>query len=148
MLWGNANATDEEIYEALDIAQAREFVDGKPEGIETMIEQGGKNLSGGQKQRLTIARAVIRRPEILILDDSSSALDFATDAKLRKALKNISDTGKTTVIIVSQRASAIMHADNIIVLDDGEISGMGAHNELMETNEVYREIYHSQNAMR
>lgn len=148
LLWGNANATDEEIYEALDIAQAREFVDGKPEGIETMIEQGGKNLSGGQKQRLTIARAVIRRPEILILDDSSSALDFATDAKLRKALKNISDTGKTTVIIVSQRASAIMHADNIIVLDDGEISGMGAHNELMETNEVYREIYHSQNAMR
>lgn len=148
LLWGNGNATDEEIYEALDIAQAREFVDGKPEGIETMVEQGGRNLSGGQKQRLTIARAVIRKPEILILDDSSSALDFATDSKLRKALKNISDTGNTTVIIVSQRASAIMHADNIIVLDDGAISGMGTHDELMEANEVYREIYRSQNAMR
>lgn len=148
LLWGNANATDEEIYEALDVAQAREFVDSKPEGIDTMIEQGGRNLSGGQKQRLTIARAVIRKPEILILDDSSSALDFATDAKLRKALKAISDTGKTTVIIVSQRASAIMHADNIIVLDDGAVSGMGTHDELMEANEVYREIYLSQNAMR
>lgn len=148
LLWGNANATEEEIYEALDIAQAREFVDGREEGIEAMIEQGGRNLSGGQKQRLTIARAVIRKPEILILDDSSSALDFATDARLRRALKSISDTGRTTVIIVSQRASAIMSADNIIVLDDGAISGMGTHDELMEKNEVYREIYLSQNAMR
>ncbi len=148
LLWGNGSATDKEIYEALDIAQAREFVDSKPDGIETMVEQGGRNLSGGQRQRLTIARAVIRKPEILILDDSSSALDFATDSKLRKALKDISDTGKTTVIIVSQRASAIMHADNIIVLDDGVISGMGTHDELMETNDVYREIYNSQNAMR
>lgn len=148
LLWGKGDATDEEIYEALDIAQAREFVDGKPEGIETMVEQGGRNLSGGQRQRLTIARAVIRKPEILILDDSSSALDFATDSKLRAALKAISESGNTTVIIVAQRASAIMHADNIIVLDDGEISGMGTHDELMETNEVYSEIYRSQNAMR
>lgn len=148
LLWGNANATEKEIYEALDIAQAREFVDEREEGIEAVIEQGGRNLSGGQKQRLTIARAVIRKPEILILDDSSSALDFATDARLRRALKAISDTGRTTVIIVSQRASAIMSADNIIVLDDGAISGMGTHDELMEKNEVYREIYLSQNAMR
>lgn len=148
LLWGKGDATDKEIYEALDIAQAREFVDGKEDGIETMVEQGGRNLSGGQRQRLTIARAVIRKPEILILDDSSSALDFATDSKLRAALKNISDAGNTTVIIVSQRASAIMHADNIIVLDDGAISAMGTHDELMNTNEVYREIYNSQNAMR
>ncbi len=148
LLWGKGDATDTEIYEALDIAQAREFVDGKEDGIETMVEQGGRNLSGGQRQRLTIARAVIRKPEILILDDSSSALDFATDSKLRAALKNISDAGNTTVIIVSQRASAIMHADNIIVLDDGVISGMGTHDELMKTNEVYKEIYHSQNAMK
>ena len=148
LLWGKGDATDEEIYEALDIAQAREFVDGKSEGIETMVEQGGRNLSGGQRQRLTIARAVIRKPEILILDDSSSALDFATDSKLRAALKTISESGNTTVIIVAQRATAIMHADNIIVLDDGEISGMGTHEELMKTNEVYSEIYRSQNAMR
>ncbi len=147
LLWGKADATDEEIYEALDIAQAREFVDKKEGGINAVIEQGGRNLSGGQRQRLNIARAVIRKPEILILDDSSSALDFATDAKLRHALKAISDTGRTTVIIVAQRASAIMHADNIIVLDDGAISGMGTHEELMESNEVYREIYTSQNAL-
>ncbi len=148
LLWGKSDASDEEIYEALDIAQAREFVDSKADGIDTMVEQGGRNLSGGQRQRLTIARAVIRKPEILILDDSSSALDFATDSKLRKALKIISDTGNTTVIIVSQRASAIMHADKIIVLDEGAISGIGTHKELMESNEVYKEIYSSQNAMR
>ncbi len=147
LLWGKADATDQEIYEALDIAQAREFVDKKEGGINAVVEQGGRNLSGGQRQRLNIARAVIRKPEILILDDSSSALDFATDAKLRHALKAISDTGRTTVIIVAQRASAIMHADNIIVLDDGAISGMGTHEELMKSNEVYREIYTSQNAL-
>ena len=147
LLWGKADATDAEIYEALDIAQAREFVDKKDDGIDAIIEQGGRNLSGGQRQRLNIARAVIRKPEILILDDSSSALDYATDAKLRQSLKNISDIGKTTVIIVAQRATAIMHADSIIVLDDGVISGIGTHKELMENNEVYREIYTSQNSL-
>ena len=147
LLWGKADATDEEIYEALDIAQAREFVDKKENGINSIVEQGGRNLSGGQKQRLNIARAVIRKPEILILDDSSSALDFATDAKLRQALKKISDNGQTTVIIVAQRATAIMHADSIIVLDDGAICGIGTHEELMKTNEVYREIYTSQNSL-
>ena len=147
LLWGKADASDEEIYEALDIAQAREFVDKKEGGIHSIVEQGGRNLSGGQKQRLNIARAVIRKPEILILDDSSSALDFATDAKLRNALKNISDNGQTTVIIVAQRATAIMHADSIIVLDDGAICGIGTHEELMKTNEVYREIYISQNSL-
>jgi ABC-type multidrug transport system fused ATPase/permease subunit len=147
LLWGKADATGAEIYEALDIAQAREFVDKKDGGIDAIIEQGGRNLSGGQRQRLNIARAVIRKPEILILDDSSSALDYATDAKLRKSLKSISDNGNTTVIIVAQRATAIMHADSIIVLDDGAVSGIGTHQELMETNEVYREIYTSQNSL-
>lgn len=147
LLWGKADATEAEIYEALDIAQAREFVDKKDGGIDAIIEQGGRNLSGGQRQRLNIARAVIRKPEILILDDSSSALDYATDAKLRKSLKSISDNGNTTVIIVAQRATAIMHADSIIVLDDGAVSGIGTHQELMETNEVYREIYTSQNSL-
>lgn len=147
LLWGKTDATDEEIYEALDIAQAKEFVDKKENGINSIVEQGGRNLSGGQKQRLNIARAVIRKPEILILDDSSSALDFATDAKLRQALKKISDNGQTTVIIVAQRATAIMHADSIIVLDDGAICGIGTHEELMKTNEVYREIYTSQNSL-
>ena len=148
LLWGNADATDEEIYEALDISQSREFVDKKDNGIESEIEQGGRNLSGGQKQRLTIARAVIRKPEILIFDDSSSALDFATDAKLRKAIKDMNTDEKTTVIIVSQRASAIMHADSIIVLDDGMISGIGTHDELLKSNEVYKEIYMSQNTVK
>lgn len=145
LLWGKEDATDEEIMEALDISQSREFVDKREEGIETMVEQGGRNLSGGQKQRLTIARAVIRKPEILILDDSSSALDFATDSKLRNAIKEMNGDGGTTVIIVSQRASAIMHADKIVVLDDGEVSGIGTHEELMEANQVYKEIYISQN---
>lgn len=148
LLWGNADATDEEIYEALDISQSKEFVDKKDNGIESEIEQGGRNLSGGQKQRLTIARAVIRKPEILIFDDSSSALDFATDAKLRKAIKDMNTDEKTTVIIVSQRASAIMHADSIIVLDDGMISGIGTHDELLKSNEVYKEIYMSQNTVK
>ena len=148
LLGGNADATDEEIYEALDISQSREFVDKKDNGIESEIEQGGRNLSGGQKQRLTIARAVIRKPEILIFDDSSSALDFATDAKLRKAIKDMNTDEKTTVIIVSQRASAIMHADSIIVLDDGMISGIGTHDELLKSNEVYKEIYMSQNTVK
>lgn len=145
LLWGKEDATEEEIYEALDKAQAREFVDKKENGIEEMVEQSGRNLSGGQRQRLTIARALIRKPEILILDDSSSALDYATDSKLRGAIKEMSDKYDTTVIIVSQRATSIMHADKIIVLDDGEVAGMGTHEELLENNQVYKEIYMSQN---
>lgn len=148
LLWGKEDATDEEIMEAINISQAGEFVNKREEGIDAMIEQGGRNLSGGQRQRLTIARAIIRKPEILILDDSSSALDFATDAKLRKAIKEMDSQEKTTVIIVSQRASAIMHADKIVVLDDGEISGIGTHEELLENNQVYKEIYMSQNAVK
>ena len=148
LLWGKEDATLDEIYEALDRAQAREFVDKKENGIEEMVEQGGRNLSGGQRQRLTIARALIRKPEILILDDSSSALDYATDAKLRQAIKEMSEENETTVIIVSQRATSIMHADKIIVLDDGEVAGMGTHEELLENNQVYKEIYMSQNALK
>ena len=148
LLWGKEDATLDEIYEALDKAQAREFVDKKENGIEEMVEQGGRNLSGGQRQRLTIARALIRKPEILILDDSSSALDYATDAKLRQAIKEMSEENETTVIIVSQRATSIMHADKIIVLDDGEVAGMGTHEELLENNQVYKEIYMSQNALK
>lgn len=148
LLWGKEDATLDEIYEALDKAQAREFVDKKENGIEEMVEQGGRNLSGGQRQRLTIARALIRKPEILILDDSSSALDYATDAKLRQAIKEMSEENNTTVIIVSQRATSIMHADKIIVLDDGEVAGMGTHEELLENNQVYKEIYMSQNALK
>lgn len=148
LLWGKEDATLDEIYEALDKAQAREFVDKKENGIEEMVEQGGRNLSGGQRQRLTIARALIRKPEILILDDSSSALDYATDAKLRQAIKEMSEEYDTTVIIVSQRATSIMHADKIIVLDDGEVAGMGTHEELLENNQVYKEIYMSQNALK
>ncbi|WMJ89475.1 ABC transporter ATP-binding protein [Anaerocolumna sp. MB42-C2] len=140
--WGKKDATDEEIYKALEIAQAREFVDSKQEGLETMVLQGGQNLSGGQRQRLTIARALVRKPEILILDDSSSALDFATDAKLRKALAK--DTQKTTVFLVSQRATSIRHADKIIVLEDGNMAGYGTHEELLLHCEVYAEICKSQ----
>ncbi len=142
MRYGKNDATDEEIMEALDIAQAKEFVDSKDGGIEFKITQGGKNLSGGQKQRLTIARAVVRKPEILILDDSASALDFATDAALRKAIST--RIKESTVFIVSQRASTIMGADKIIVLDDGEVCGIGTHKELIDQCEVYKEICMSQ----
>lgn len=141
MKWGDENASDEDIYKALEIAQAKEIVDNKEGGLDFVIEQGGKNLSGGQRQRLTIARALVKNPEILILDDSASALDYATDAKLRSALKTLDDT---TVFIVSQRTSSIMHADKIIVLDDGEMAGCGTHAELLENCEAYREIYNSQ----
>lgn len=140
--WGNENATDEEILQAVEIAQAGDVVDAKEGGLDAMIEQGGRNLSGGQRQRLTIARALVRKPDILILDDSSSALDFATDAALRKALKEMA--GNTTVFIVSQRTSSIQHADRIVVLDDGMAAGVGTHEELLESCEVYREIYESQ----
>lgn len=142
MRWGKKDATNEEIYKALDIAQAREFVDAKPEGLDAEILQGGKNLSGGQKQRLTIARAIVKRPEILILDDSTSALDFATDARLRKALT--AHLRDTTVFIVSQRASVVKNADKIIVLDDGRMVGIGKHEQLLESCEVYKEICLSQ----
>lgn len=142
MKWGKEDATDEEIYKALDISQSREFVEQKEDKLDEMIEQGGKNLSGGQKQRLTIARALVKKPQILILDDSASALDFATDARLRKAIREME--GNTTVFIVSQRTSSIRHADKIIVLDDGKIVMMGTHEELLEKCEEYREIHYSQ----
>ena len=140
--WGKQDATEAEIDEALEIAQAKEFVDGKENGINFKITQGGKNLSGGQKQRLTIARAVVRKPEILILDDSASALDFATDAALRKAIRE--KTKGMTVFLVSQRASTIMNSDKIIVMDDGQIAGIGTHRQLLSNCEVYREICQSQ----
>ena len=140
--WGKPDATDEEIYHALEIAQARDFVDSKDEGLDLMIQQGGKNLSGGQKQRLTSARALVRNPEILILDDSASALDFATDAALRKAIRE--NTKDMTVFLVSQRATTIKNADQILVLDDGNLVGRGTHKELLDTCEVYREICFSQ----
>lgn len=142
MRWGKEDASDEEIYRALDIAQAREFVEEKGQGLELMIQAGGKNLSGGQRQRLTIARALVRRPEILIMDDSASALDFATDARLRRAIKE--ETGDMTVFLVSQRASTIQNADQIIVLEDGRMAGLGRHEELLKSCEIYREICLSQ----
>ena len=141
MLWGNVSASDEEIYEALRTAQAEELVRDKG-GLDAAVEAQGRNFSGGQKQRLTIARALVRRPEILILDDSSSALDYATDARLRAAISNI--RGTSTVFIVSQRASSVMHADKIIVLDDGRAVGIGTHKELMQSCREYVEIYESQ----
>ena len=140
--WGNENATDEELWTAVRIAQAEDVVRGKEGELDHMIEQGGRNLSGGQKQRLTIARAIVKNPDILILDDSASALDFATDAALRKALKNMQ--GTKTIFIVSQRTSSIRFADKIIVLDDGSIVGTGTHDELIDSCETYREIYESQ----
>ena len=142
MKWGNENATDEEIMEALKAAQALEVVEGKEGGLDYMIEQGGRNLSGGQRQRLTIARALVKKPAMLILDDSASALDYATDAKLRKSLKEL--TFNPTIFIVSQRTSSIQHADNIVVLDDGMLVGQGTHDELLKTCDVYEEIYNSQ----
>ena len=144
MKWGKEDATDEEIYQALDIAQAREFVDQKEQRLDFRIEQNGGNLSGGQKQRLTIARALVRKPEILILDDSASALDFATDARLRKAIKE--NTDNMTVFLVSQRVSTIRNADHILVLDDGKIAGIGTHLQLLKENQVYKEICESQMA--
>lgn len=142
LLWGNEDASGADIEDALRISQAKEFVDTKEGRLDFMIAQGGKNLSGGQRQRLTIARAIVRKPQILILDDSASALDFATDAKLRAAIKGMEND--MTVIIVSQRASSIQYADKIVVLDDGAVAGIGTHEELLAENEIYQEIYYSQ----
>lgn len=142
MKWGREDATDEEIWEALETAQAAEFVREKEGGLDALVEQGGKNFSGGQRQRLTIARALVKKPEILILDDSASALDYATDAALRKGIRE--RLKGTTVFIVSQRAASILHADKILVLDDGNMVGSGTHEELLGNCDVYREIYESQ----
>ena len=142
MKWGNENASDSEIWDALKVAQAKEVVEGKDGQLDFMLEQNGKNLSGGQRQRLTIARALVKKPEILILDDSSSALDYATDAALRMGLRK--SFPETTIFIVSQRAASILHADQILVLDDGKMVGKGTHEELLKSCEVYREIYESQ----
>ncbi|MBE7045233.1 MAG: ABC transporter ATP-binding protein [Ruminococcaceae bacterium] len=142
LLWGNENATDEELIAALTMAQGADILTKKEEGLDSKIEQGGKNLSGGQRQRMTIARALVRKAEILILDDSASALDYATEAALRQALKSI--TPEPTVIIVSQRTASIMHADRIFVLEDGVLVGAGTHKELLDSCEIYQEIYDSQ----
>ncbi len=142
MKWGNPDASDEAIMEALEIAQARDFVESKAGALDYVVEQGGKNFSGGQRQRLTIARAIVKKPDILILDDSASALDLATDAALRGAIKRMQ--GKMTVFIVSQRAASIRHADKIVVLEDGAVAGIGIHEELLRRCAVYREIYESQ----
>jgi ABC-type multidrug transport system fused ATPase/permease subunit len=142
MKWGNEDATDEEIIEAITLAQAKDVLDGKDGGLDFTIEQGGRNLSGGQRQRFTIARALVKKPEILIFDDSSSALDYATDARLRASLKSLDYN--PTVFIVSQRTASIAGADKIIVLDDGKVVGIGTHSELLEGCVVYSEIYSSQ----
>lgn len=142
LLWGQADATDEELWEAIAAAQATEVVKGKEGGLDALIEQGGRNLSGGQKQRLTIARALVKKPELLIMDDSASALDFATDAALRQAIRKMA--GSLTIFIVSQRASSIRSADRILLLDDGRLVGSGNHEELLAKNQIYQEIYYSQ----
>ena len=147
MQWRKQDATDEEIWQALETAQAASFVRKMPDGLDSVILQGGKNLSGGQKQRLTIARALVGEPEILILDDSASALDFATDAALRQAIAKFSAErgNRMTTIIVSQRANTVRYADQIVVLDDGKAAGIGTHEQLLESCQIYREIYWSQN---
>ena len=142
LLWGNPDATEEELWEALRMAQAEDFVRAKSKGLDDPVEQGGRNLSGGQRQRLTIARALVKKPQILILDDSASALDYATDAALRKALRTLPDS--VTVFIVSQRTSSLQHADQILVLDDGHLVGCGTHRQLLDSCGTYREIYESQ----
>ena len=140
--YGKEDATEEEMWQALSMAQAKEFVEQKEGGLSFAIQEGGKNLSGGQKQRLTIARALVKNPEILVLDDSASALDYATDAALRKALK---ETGENQItFIVSQRAASIMHADQILVLEEGKMVGIGTHEQLLKDCQVYKEIYASQ----
>ena len=140
--WGNENASDAELWEALSAAQAKEVVEGKPGQLDFQLEQGGRNLSGGQKQRLSIARALVKKPEILILDDSSSALDFATDAALRKSIKNLGYP--VTTFLVSQRIACIQQADQILVLDNGHLAGNGTHQALLESCPLYQEIFDSQ----
>ena len=142
LLWGNANATDEELWAALETAQAAEIVRSKPQGLDEPVEQGGRNFSGGQKQRLSIARSLVANPDILILDDSASALDYATDAALRAAIASLKN--ELTVFIVSQRANSLIHADLILVLDEGILVGKGTHEQLLATCDVYRDIYDSQ----
>ena len=142
LLWGNENATDAELWAALETAQAREVVKDKEGELDAAVEQGGINFSGGQRQRLTIARALVRKPRILILDDSASALDYATDANLRMAIRNMENP--PTTFIVSQRAASVRYADEILVLDDGELVGKGTHEELLDTCSVYQEIFYSQ----
>ena len=140
--YGRDAATDEEVHQAATVAQALEFIEAMPEKFESPISQGGINLSGGQKQRLAIARAIVRKPDVYVFDDSFSALDFATDAKLRAALR--SETGNATVFVVAQRISTVINADRIVVLDDGRVVGIGMHAELLKTNEIYRDIVSSQ----
>ena len=140
--WGNPDATTEEIENACKVAQAHEFITSFPDGYQTDLGQGGVNLSGGQKQRLCIARALLKSPKVLILDDSTSAVDTATDAKIREGFKR--RHGDITTIIVAQRISSVEHADKIIVLDDGEMNAVGTHEELLGTNEIYTEVYKSQ----
>ena len=140
--WGDENATDQEMEAACRMACADEFISRLPDGYDTHIEQGGTNVSGGQKQRLCIARAILRKPKVLILDDSTSAVDTATDAKIRAALKEA--LPGSTKLIIAQRISSVMDADMILVLDDGKISGMGTHEQLMASNQIYREVYQSQ----
>lgn len=142
LLWGNENASDAELWEALETAQAREVVKDKEGELDAAVEQGGVNFSGGQRQRLTIARALVRKPKILILDDSASALDYATDAALRLAIRNMKNP--PTTFIVSQRAASVRYADHILVLEDGELVGQGTHEQLLECCGVYQEIYYSQ----
>ncbi|HZJ75820.1 MAG TPA: ATP-binding cassette domain-containing protein, partial [Clostridia bacterium] len=141
LLWGNNSATDEEIEKACEAADALRFIKSFPDGFETDLSQGGVNVSGGQKQRLTIARALLKNPKILILDDSTSAVDTVTDRKITQALKKMTDTTK---IIIAQRIASVTDADRIIVLEDGKINGIGTHSELLENNEIYKEIYISQ----
>ena len=140
--WGDANATDEECQRACQLACADEFIQRLPDGYNTYIEQGGTNVSGGQKQRLCIARALLKKPKILILDDSTSAVDTATDAKIRKAFR--AEIPNTTKLIIAQRISSVQHADRIIVMEDGAVNGFGTHEELLAHNEIYREVYESQ----
>ena len=142
LLWGNKNAADADLWAALETAQAADFVRAKPLGLDEPVEQGGRNLSGGQKQRLTIARALLRKPKVLILDDSTSAVDTATDAKIRKAFRE--EIPGTTKIIIAQRISSVQDADRILVLDNGQINGLGTHEELLKTNKIYQEVYNSQ----
>ena len=142
MKWGNLNASEEDMWKACRIAQAEEIVKAKPEGLQSKVEQGGANFSGGQKQRLCIARAILKNPKIMILDDSTSAVDTKTDRLIRRGLKN--DLPDMTKIVIAQRISSIEEADQIIVLDNGEINGIGTHKQLLENNEIYREVYQSQ----